>query len=366
MGFFDKLFGKGVKEANTVELETQYQQFWDWFIANESKFYKTIENHERVVEDFIDIVSPKLKAINPDFNMLTGMGKDGIGELIISPDGRLKSLPFVDDFIEAAPEHERWRFISCKPSVKGIGLNMNGFLLDEETVSFVPIHDDEYPDYIHLRFIIKECTPENEEEIGNALYMFLDNYLGEIKTMTMIDYLEVKGEEGVEGELIPVSKLSDYLSYRETEFVEKYDSVIRNSEEDTYSILESNTDHEPLIVVVNTSFLNWDQKMSYPWVVKVSIKYKGREDGLPNKQDVTTMDEIEDLILESGILHSVARETGSGERTLFFATKDYRSASRDVFKTIGLFTDRFDIDYTIYRDKYWMGLEVYTRAINNG
>lgn len=44
--------------------------------------------------------------------------------------------------------------------------------------------------------------------------------------------------------------------------------------------------------------------MSYPWVVKVSIKYKGREDGLPNKQDVTTMDEIEDLILESGILHS--------------------------------------------------------------
>ncbi|MEK6492763.1 DUF695 domain-containing protein [Myroides odoratimimus] len=364
MGFFDKLFGKGVKEANTVELEEQYQQFWDWFIANESKFYKTIENHERVVEDFIDIVSPRLKAINTDFNMLTGMGKDGIGELIITPDGRLKSLPFVDEFVQAAPEHKRWRFISCKPSVKGIGLNMNGFLLDEETVSFIPIHDDVYPDYIHLRFIVKECTPENEEEIGNALYIFLDNYLGEIKTMTMIDYLEVSGEEGVEGEVIPVSKLSDYLSYRETEFVEKYDSVIRNNEEDTYSILESNTDHEPLIVVVNTSFLNWDQKMSYPWVVKVSIKYKGREDGLPSKEDLNSMDDIEDVILESGNLNSVARETGAGERTLFFATKDYKKASIDVFKTISLFTDRFDIDYTIYRDKYWMGLEVYTRAIN--
>ncbi|SEI71278.1 Family of unknown function [Myroides marinus] len=365
MGFFDKIFGKNVKESNLVELEAQYGVFWDWFKSNEAEFKKTIETHDRVVEDFIDIVGPKLKEINKDFNMLTGMGKDGVGELIITPDGRVRALPFIEDFISSAPSIEGWRFISCKPSTKGIGLNMGDFVLNEDTISFIPIHTEGYPDYIHLRFIIKECTPENEEELGNALFIFLDNYLGEMETMTMIDYLEVKGEESIDGELVPMSKLSDYLRYREAEFVEKYDGVKHNSDNDSYSILEGNNNNAPLIAVVNTSFLNWEQKMSYPWVVKMSIQYQGNENGMPSKSDVAVMDEIEDLVVESAGVNSVARETGSNERTLFFATRDYKNASREVQKTISLFTDKFDIDYTIYRDKYWMGLEVYTNAINN-
>ncbi|MDM1362154.1 DUF695 domain-containing protein [Myroides marinus] len=365
MVFFDKIFGKNVKESNLVELEAQYDVFWDWFKSNEAEFKKTIETHDRVVEDFIDIVGPKLKEINKDFNMLTGMGKDGVGELIITPDGRVRALPFIEDFISSAPSIEGWRFISCKPSTKGIGLNMGDFVLNEDTISFIPIHTEGYPDYIHLRFIIKECTPENEEELGNALFIFLDNYLGEMETMTMIDYLEVKGEESIDGELVPMSKLSDYLRYREAEFVEKYDGVKHNSDNDSYSILEGNNNNAPLIAVVNTSFLNWEQKMSYPWVVKMSIQYQGNENGMPSKSDVAVMDEIEDLFVESAGVNSVARETGSNERTLFFATRDYKNASREVQKTISLFTDKFDIDYTIYRDKYWMGLEVYTNAINN-
>jgi len=363
MSFLDKIFGKNVKELNVVELEAQYEQFWSWFKANEEEFKKTIETHDRVVEDFIDIVGPKLKEINKDFNMLTGMGKDGVGELIITPDGRVRALPFIEDFIAAAPEIEGWRFVSCKPSTKGIGLNMGDFVLNEDTISFIPIHTDGYPDYIHLRFIIKACTPENESELGNALFIFLDNYLGEIETMTMIDYLEVAGEEGVVGELVPMSKLSDYLSYREAEFVEKYDAIKHNSVNDSYVILEGNANDMPLIAVVNSSFLNWDQKMSYPWVVKLSIQYNGNENGMPAKSDVAMMDEIEDLIVESNYVTSVARETGSNERTLFLATKDYKNASREVQKTISLFTDKFEIDYAIYRDKYWMGLEMYNNAI---
>lgn len=366
MSFLKNIFGKEVKESVVVELDTQYTAFWDWFVIYEAEFLEVIKNNDGVVEKFIDVVGPKLKEINPNFNMLTGMGKDGVGELIITPDGALKALPFVDDLVAVAPDLVHWRFISCKPSMKGIGLDMNGFLLDEETVSFIPIYDKDYPDYIHLRFIVKECTLENESDIGNALYMFLDNYLGEEKTMTMIDYLEVKGEEGIEGEVISVTKLSDYLSYREAEFVEKYDSIIRINEADEYSVLESNGDSGRLIVVVNTTFLNWDQKMSYPWVVKLSIKYNGKEEGMPSTNDLSAMDEIEDLLLETELLNSVARETGANERTLFFATKDYRNASREVLKTVSLFTEKFDIDYTIYRDKYWMGLGVYTNAVNKG
>lgn len=365
MGVFDKLFGKNVKESNVVELEAQYEQFWSWFKQNEAGFRKIVETQNRVVEDFLDVISPRLKEINPDFNMLTGIGKDDVAELIITPDGRVRALPFIEDFIAAAPAIEGWRFVSCKPSTKGIGLNMGDFVLNEDTISFIPIHTEGYPDYIHLRFIIKDCTPENESELGNALFIFLDNYLGEIETMTMIDYLEVRGEEGIEGELVPMSKLSDYLRYRETEFVEKYDAIKHNSVNDNYTILEGNANDMPLIVVVNSSFLNWDQKMSYPWVVKMSIQYKGNDNGMPSKSDVALMDEIEDLIAESNCVISVARETGSHERTLFFATKDYKNSSREVMKTISLFTDKFNIDYAIYRDKYWMGLEMYNNALKN-
>lgn len=366
MSFLNNLFGKKVKEEEIVELEAKYKAFWDWFTIHEATLAEATMKREHIVEEVLDIVGPKLKEIDPHFTLLVGINNEDKAELIITPDGRLATLPFADDLVAMAPKLDNWNFISCKPGIQGIGIEMSGYLFNEDTISFISIRDNAYPDYIHLRFIVEGYTEDKEEEIGNALYIFLDNYLGEELTMTMIDYLDVRGKESVTEELIPITKLRDYLIYREAEFVEKYDSVIRESDSDNYSILQAGSEEERFIIVINSTFLNWEQKMSYPWVVAVNIKYSGNEDGLPEKVELGVMEEIEDLIVETGVVHRVARETGANERVLYFGTKDFREASREVFKTINLFTDQYDIQYSIYKDKYWMGLESYTNAVNKG
>ncbi|MDR0230065.1 MAG: DUF695 domain-containing protein [Flavobacteriaceae bacterium] len=364
MSFLKKLFGSQVKETEVFEIEKEYQKFWEWFTQNEKRFKEVIETQDNVVDNFIEVVSPKLKAINPNFNMLAGGRPGSVTEFIVTPDGALKAVPFVEDFIVCAPDIEGWSFLACKKPSKGIALRMGDFELSEDTVSFIPLIEEGYPDYIALRFIIDAYTPENEEELGNALFIFLDNYIGEMLTMTEIDHLEVRGNDAIEGEPIPVSKLEDYLNFRSKEFVEKYDGVKRNSDLDDYVLMEMKNDDEVYLATLNKSFIFWEKRMSYPWVIRIDMFYEAGGSGMPNKEDVAIMDEIEDLLNESGIVTTVVRETGGGERNLYLATQDFRTASKEVFSTLSLYDKRIKSSYRLYKDKYWFGMQGYADALS--
>lgn len=363
MSFLKKLFGNQVKEIETLEIEKEYQKFWDWFAQNEKKFKTIIETQDNVVDNFIEVIAPKLKALNLNFNMLAGGRPGSATEFIVTPDGVLKAVPFVEDFIACAPSIEGWSFLACKNASKGIALRMGDFELSEDTISFVPLLKEGYPDYIALRFIVEAYTPENEDELGNALYIFLDNYIGEMLTMTEIDHLEVRGQDAIEGELIPISKLEDYLNFRSKEFVEKYDGIKRDSDLDNYVVMEMSNEDGVYLVTLNKTFLLWEKKMSYPWVIRIDIPYKTEGSGMPNSKDVALMDEIEDLLSESGLVLTVARETGGGERNLYLATQDFRAASKEVYNTLSLYNNRLEASYRLYKDKYWFGLQGYVEAI---
>jgi hypothetical protein len=58
--------------------------------------------------------------------------------------------------------------------------------------------------------------------------------------VTTIDNLKIISKEEAQKELIPVEKLKAYLTWRQKEFIEKYEGVRRNTENDNYSILKLN------------------------------------------------------------------------------------------------------------------------------
>jgi len=110
--------------------------------------------------------------------------------------------------------------------------------------------------------------------------------------------------------------------------------------------------------MMNTDLLKWDSKASHPWIIIVSLKFKGGVNGMPSEEQQKALNQIEDdYLLESlndfdGYLN-VGRETSSNLREIYFACKDFRKPSKVLYQLQKENKDSFEIEYEIYKDKYW-------------
>ena len=208
-----------------------------------------------------------------------------------------------------------------------------------------------------------DLTEENKAQIINGIYIFLDNYLGELYFVNNIDNLTIIGKQQAQRELVPISRLKDFLTWRQKEFVEKYDGTRYDTENDPYSVLEANLESgDKLLAVVNTELLNWDGKASHSWISVLTLKYDGgNNNGMPDSNDYKLLDKIEEgLLLElkdsDGYLN-IGRQTAKSERKIYFACKDFRQPSKVFFKAQQNYSHSFEIEYNIYKDKYWKSFE---------
>jgi hypothetical protein len=94
----------------------------------------------------------------------------------------------------------------------------------------------------------------------------------------------------------------------------------------------------------------------------MTIKYDGSyNNGMPNNTDYDTLGNIEEEIMtflkdKDGFLN-VGRQTANGERAIYFACKDFRKPSKVFYETQKKYANNFEIDYEIYKDKYWQTFE---------
>ncbi|MGY6648089.1 DUF695 domain-containing protein [Wenyingzhuangia sp. IMCC45574] len=363
MKFFKNLFS--AKKETTLPVITNDADFWKWFESNESTFFKVIDTQNNVAVNFLDKILPQLKTLDENYWVLCGMYSDEVAELIITVDGEIKDFYKVEELIEKSPQLKNWKFTAHKPGndIKNCEINMYDFIFSKETLSFCVEESKKYPDEIDLVITHKEITEGNYESIGNGIYIFLENYLGELKFAETIDNVSIRERKENE-DFIPIDKLKDYLLWREKEFIEKYDGIRVNTEDDTYSSFEWKAgDAElPLFAVMNTDLLHWDAKASHQWFVKIVIEYNGEENnGLPTKKDYELLDEIENeinkkLVDKDGHLN-IGRETGANQRVIYVANTEYRHVSKVMHDIKYIYESYFTIDFSIYKDKYWMTLK---------
>ena len=204
---------------------------------------------------------------------------------------------------------------------------------------------------------------EDKSAIINGVYIFLDNYLGELNSVTTIDNLLVIPRDQAKKELIPIEKLKSYLIWREKEFVEKYDGVRYDTENDGYTNFEATLKNgRPLLALINSTLLEWDSKASHPWILKTEINYNGdKSNGLPDNELYELLNILEDdITLElkdfEGYLN-IGRQTGDNLRELFFACKEFRKPSKVLHELTRKYAEKFDLSYSIYKDKYWQSFE---------
>jgi hypothetical protein len=355
MGFLKNIFSK---KEDKVESN---QDFWNWFIKSEKDFFNVVNERTNLQKGFFDKLSPKLNEIKEGIYYVTGMYDDNTVELILTADGDIKNIAFVEELVSSAPTISGWRITALKPSldVKDVNIKMAGHEFNRKNIHFYSNEIEGYPDEIDITIVHKDYTLENKEAIINGTYIFIDNFIGELNSVTTIDNLNFIGAKEALKELIPIEKLKDYLIWREKEFIEKYQGVRHNTEEDNYSVIESELESGGIIMaVINTDLLDWDSKASHPWILEVKIKFDGnKNNGMPDEETYKLLDTIEADIMEElkdivGYLN-FGRETSSGEREIYFACREFRKPSKVLAEIEKKFSHYLELSFKIVKDKYW-------------
>ncbi len=359
MSFLKNIFGK------KDELIKSYDDFWTWFQKNEKDFYIVVKNRKNIEKEFFDKLSPKLEELKDGYFYLTGMFDDNTVELVLTADGNTKNIVFIEELVASAPNINGWKFTALKPAlnIEDVSIEMVGLKFNSENLYFYSNDLPNYPDEIDVCIIHNEMNDDNRQQIINGTYIFLDNYLGELDFVNNIDNLQVIAKSEAKKELVPIAKLKDFLTWRQKEFVEKYDGVRYDTENDEYSIIEGELESgNMLLAVINTKLLEWDRQASHPWLAVMTLKYDGsKNNGMPNNDDYALLGNIEDEIMLSlkdkdGNLN-IGRQTANNEREIYFACKDFRKASKTFYEIQKKYSDRFEIEYDIYKDKYWQTFE---------
>ncbi|WP_160135949.1 DUF695 domain-containing protein [Chryseobacterium sp. c4a] len=353
-----------------MDEKLDYKGFWNWFLTKEENFYQivAIGDQEAIEKDFFDSIAPMLSQINAGYYFLTGMCDDSTVELVLTADGEVRNIVFIEELIAAAPTLDHWKFTALKPekNIDNVGVEMGDYSFSKDNIFFYSKEQEEYPDEIDLVFVY-DGNAENKDAITTGVCIFLDSFLGELNFATQIDTFIVIGKNQAQQELVPIEKLKDFLLWRETEFTEKYKSVKREDVEEEFSILRATLDNErPLIACMNLPLLNYDAKASYPWISVLKFHYNGDEnDGLPEKEDFEKLSDIEDKAIEDlkekGYLY-IGRESADNIKESYFAGKDFRQISK-VFKTIKDNNPEYKISFRIFKDKYWQYFKYYNNAV---
>ncbi|HOY14652.1 MAG TPA: DUF695 domain-containing protein [Saprospiraceae bacterium] len=359
MNFFKSIFGKKDEPIKS------YADFWKWFQIHEKTFYKHVKNNHDLEKGFFDKLSEKLDELKNGYFYLTGMLDENTAELVLTADGNLNNIAFVEDLVIAAPVIAGWKFTALKPAsdINEFAINMGGYTFDNENLFFYFNDHIDYPDEIDICVVHNDLSEENEGQISIGVQIYLENYLGELDFVNTIDHFEIIGKHQAEKELVPISKLKDFLKWRAKEFTEKYEGTRYDTNEDEHSLMEASLENgNKLIAVINNQLLNWDRKASHPWIAALILAYDGNaHNGMPDDEDYETLDQIEEALLlelndNEGYLN-IGRQTANNERTIFFACKDFRKPSKVFFKFQQNYSDQFEIEYDLYKDKYWQSFE---------
>jgi Family of unknown function (DUF695) len=283
----------------------------------------------------------------------------------------LKNIPFVEDLVQTAPAITGWRFTAHKPpsGIESMEIKMADYVFSKDSIFFYSNDHAAYPDEIEIILVHKDLNKENENLITNGCFIFLDNFIGELNAVTVIDKVNFKALSEAEKELIPIEKLKEFLAWREKEFLEKYEGRLYNTEEGNYSVLEAELpDGSPLLLIINKDLIHWDAKASHPWLANLEIKYEGQNNnGMPDKITYEKMNVIEDELMDElkdadGYLN-IGRQTGNNTREIYFACKDFRKPSKVFEKVVAKYKGKLDIHFDVYKDKYW---KTHDRFNNNG
>lgn len=350
-----------IKYSDQELIPTQkIQSFWTWF-ESQASYFKSLLQENTDVEDLIfEPLGKALNQIQTDLFFLLGYKVDEQAELILTADGNIKNMFLIDALIMHAPKIPDWKIIGHKKPIEldQLQINIGAMVFDQNTLFFKPIVHDAYPDLIDIEIYFTQFDNEDINAVHQGIFIFLDNYIGELNFTKLIDQVVIIEEvpKDVE-ELVPIGKLKDYLNWREKEFLEVYELELL-PEEFHYTLLSAELkDGGILLAIINTDALKLPARAALPWVGVVTLTFDLDEDlKFPNEPTQEKLEQIElelcdNLTSKDAAIH-IGRQTIGTKREIYFVAADYNRLAQ-VFYACADKHHEFKLESEIYKDKYW-------------
>lgn len=195
------------------------QQFWTWFKENEAKFYFLDQVEDPATkEELLDELLFHLHEYCDELYFEVGGLPDEKQDLIITAQGKPDFFPQVDSLVNAAPELEHWNIIAFKPAVVGSTVEYNGIKLQSDSMYFDPLENNKAPNKIGIRVFLEDYDDSRNEAFRYAVYLILDNILGEKSFALDIQYVDIASIPSIaeREKFIELNRLPRYIEWKKS------------------------------------------------------------------------------------------------------------------------------------------------------
>jgi hypothetical protein len=159
------------------------QQFWNWFIKNQSKLEKFILSNSNDYSIYNELTE-KLKRFNDHLFPEITIDEENNYILIITPDGIREGIEPTKEIAEAAPHIKGWKIKKFRQPTDKMALNFQGLEYG--------IHDikiwrkfDLKNETVDIAVLIKDYKDDDTRFISLA-FLYLDHVLGEFNVLTKV------------------------------------------------------------------------------------------------------------------------------------------------------------------------------------
>jgi hypothetical protein len=193
------------------------KEFWDWFSANNAKYYFLEDADDEVQEELLDSFLEKLQSYSRGLYFLVGGSPNEDKELIVTAEGNLAYFNDVINLVNAAPKLENWNIIAFKPA-EGLDFKTeyNNVELDPHKLWFLPLKNNENTKQLGIRIGVNQVISAAEKkDYLFAAHIVIDTILGEQIGARDIDYVDIQQLPANFDELgyHELSMLTDYIDW---------------------------------------------------------------------------------------------------------------------------------------------------------
>lgn len=153
---------------------------WSWFRRSGEAFRDPHALDPRAIEKLGSLLAAIEDGLVFEFVMADGRAN----ELVISADGRPELFGAVIDVVKAAPALEGWKVTAFRqPGPTTVSIEMGGSKMSYEDIWFRSSSSRGRTDLV---LAVRGMTEQNHEQLAGAVFILLDNALGEFVAGTSL------------------------------------------------------------------------------------------------------------------------------------------------------------------------------------